>query len=200
MKQTTSVTRSPFIGRQREIAGLQEALDQARAGRSRLVMLAGEPGIGKTRTAQEFSEHAARHATLVLWGRCPEEPGAPPYWPWLQAIRGFAERHNDETLRATLGIAASDITALDAELARRLPNLPPTAPSADAAQARFRLFDAIACFWRHAAAERPLLLVLDDLHRADLASLRLLDFIAAEIGVSRFMILGTYRDAEIISR
>jgi len=196
MKQAV-VRKSPFIGRQHEIAGLQEALDQARAGQSRVVMLAGAPGIGKTRTAQEFSEHAARHATLVLWGRCPEEAGAPPYWPWLQAIRSFAERQDDETLRAALGIAASHIAELDPELARRLPNLAPTPPSADAAQARFRLFDAIASFWRHAAAERTMLVVLDDLHRADTASLRLLDFVSAELGTSRLLIIGTYRDSEI---
>ena len=72
-----------FVGRQREMAELRAVLDDALGGRGRLVMLAGEPGIGKTRTAQELAVLAEQRGALVLWGWCYEGEGAPPYWPWI---------------------------------------------------------------------------------------------------------------------
>ncbi len=187
-----------FIGRQHEIDALQAALDAAIDGRPGIVLLAGEPGIGKTRTAQQIADHAAARQVLALWGRCPEEPGAPPYWPWLQLIRRYVALHDAAALEATLGRAASMIAALDPELAARLDvGAPPAVVEPDAPRARFRLFDAIAGFWRRAAARQPLLLVIDDLHRADVASLRLLEFVIADADASRLLVLGTYRDAEV---
>ncbi len=75
-------TSSTFVGRDRELAELNKALEETLAGHGRLVMLVGEPGIGKTRTSQELASLAERRGALVLWGRCYEEEGAPPYWPW----------------------------------------------------------------------------------------------------------------------
>ncbi len=72
-----------FVGRQRELADLKAALDDAIAGQGRLAMLVAEPGIGKTRTAQELASYAETRGTQVLWGRCYEEEGAPPCWPWV---------------------------------------------------------------------------------------------------------------------
>src|SRR5262245_33159636 len=191
---------SPFIGRDRELSALRDALEHAKAGRGRVALLAGEPGIGKTRTAQELADHAVQQGTLVLWGRCPEEPGAPPYWPWLQLLRRYAELHDDETMRAMLGAHAGVLLALDADLARRFTGQPPPRPAIDPAEARFRLFDAMAEFWRRATADRPALFVFDDLHQADASSLRLLEFVAAQLGSVQLMILGTYRDSEMIRR
>jgi predicted ATP-dependent serine protease len=68
-----------FVGRQAEMGALQAALEDALAGRGRLVMLVGEPGIGKTRTAREFVTHAGQRSALGLWGRCHESAGAAPY-------------------------------------------------------------------------------------------------------------------------
>src|SRR5262245_2221696 len=82
-----------FIGRQAELDTLRAALERAAAGEPGIVLLAGEPGIGKTRTAQEIFDHATQRATLALWGRCPEEPGAPPSWPWLQVLRRYVALH-----------------------------------------------------------------------------------------------------------
>ena len=72
-----------FVGRQREMGELVAALDDAMAGRGRLVMLVGEPGIGKTRTAEELAAYAQQRGSLVLWGRCHEQQGMPPFWPWV---------------------------------------------------------------------------------------------------------------------
>jgi DNA-binding CsgD family transcriptional regulator len=185
-----------FIGRQPELDALHAALEHAVAGRPRIVLLTGEPGIGKTRTAQAIVDHAAKRNVLALWGRCPEEPGAPPYWPWLQLIRRYVALHDEQVLGQVVATAAMQIAALDPESAR-----PPAEAAAhaetDAGKARFRLFDSIAGMWQRAAARQPLLLVLDDLHWADAPSLRLLDFVMAEAGSSRLMVLGTYRDSEV---
>jgi DNA-binding CsgD family transcriptional regulator/tetratricopeptide (TPR) repeat protein len=186
-----------FIGRQREIAALQAALARAVAQQPGVVLLTGEPGIGKTRTAQELAAHAAGLGVVALWGRCPEEPGAPPYWPWLQLIRRYVSLHEPATLDATLGSAAAYLAALDPEQLGRLGAGGPAPPESDAAKARFRFFDALAGFWRRAAARQPLLLVIDDLHRADVPSLRLLEFVMAEADTSRLLVLGTYRDSEV---
>src|SRR5438874_2162718 len=86
-----------------------------------------------------------------------------------------------------------ELDALDAALRSAVAGQ----PEADPVKARFRLFDAIAGFWQRAAQREPLLLVFDDLHRADVPSLRLLEFVMAEAGTSRLMVLGTYRDSEV---
>jgi len=187
-----------FIGRRPELEALHAALECAMAGQPRIVLLTGEPGIGKTRTAQEFVEHARQSNALALWGRCPEEPGAPPYWPWLQLIRRYVALHDEQVSRQTMGSAATQIAALDPELIHlSLTEGAPAPADTDTVKARFRLFDSIAGFWQRATARQPLLLVLDDLHWADTPSLRLLEFVMAEAGASRLMVLGTYRDAEV---
>ena len=142
-------------------------------------------------------DFAAQHEVLAIWGRCPEEPGAPPYWPWVQLIRRYIALHDEADLAMVFGSAAAPMASLDPQFARHLPDGVPSLMEADAAQARFRLFDAIAGFWQRAAARQPLLLVLDDLHRADVPSLRLLEFVMAEAGRSRVLVMGTYRDAEV---
>lgn len=182
------------------MAELVTALDDARASRGRLVMLVGEPGIGKSRTAQELAALAERRGAIVLWGRCPEQPGAPPFWPWVQVVRTLADGLDDEALRACLGAGAADVAGLLPELRGRLPGLPWPSHGQDAESARFRLFDAIAFLLKRAADRVPLVLVLDNLQWADGSSLRLLEFIAPEIVEARVLVLGTYRDIELSRR
>jgi DNA-binding CsgD family transcriptional regulator len=186
-----------FIGRRTELDASLAALDRAVAGAPGIVLLAGEPGIGKTRTAQEVSLAARERGLLALWGRCPEEPGAPPYWPWVQMLRRYVAQDDARQREQIIGPAAVQIASLDQELARNLGGGRTTPAESETTEARFRLFDSIAGFWQRAAAHQPLLLVFDDLHRADVPSLRLLEFLMAEAGASRLMVLGTYRDAEV---
>ena len=96
----------PFVGRELKLERLRAALADALSGRGRLVMLAGEPGIGKTRIARELVREAAGRGARVLWGRCYEREGAPPYWPWLQAIRSYVDGCDPVELRAQLGAGA----------------------------------------------------------------------------------------------
>ncbi|HSV70948.1 MAG TPA: AAA family ATPase [Methylibium sp.] len=195
-RESTPAAR-PFIGRDRELAVADRALAAARAGRGGALLLAGPPGIGKTRMAQQIAEHAEAAGMLPLWGRCPEEPGAPPYWPWTQLLRGCVGDHEGAALAALVGSAAPYLASLDARLAARMPIHEALAPPAEAVQARFQLFDAITGFWQRAAARRPLLLLLDDLHCADVPSLKLLEFVVRECADSMLLVVGTYRDAEV---
>src|SRR5262245_49064090 len=91
---------APFVGRAREFAELDGALEALRDGRGGLYLLSGEPGIGKTRLAERVADAAAERGTLVLWGRCWESGGAPAYWPWVQVLRA-AFRGRDEIGRAS---------------------------------------------------------------------------------------------------
>ena len=110
-RPTRSIGRV-FVGRQREMAQLEAALEDALGGQGRLVMLVGEPGIGKTRTAQELALLAEPRGTQVLWGRCYEEAGAPPYWPWVQVIRTYVQQTGTERLTVELGPGAADIAEI----------------------------------------------------------------------------------------
>ena len=190
---------SGFVGREQEMGELRAALEDAMSGRGRLMMLAGEPGIGKTRMTQELASYAEQQGAQVLWGWCYEEEGAPPYWPWAQPIRTYLHRCDAERLRSDMGPGASDIAEVISEVGDKLPGLPPSPPLAPE-QARFRLFGSITTFLRNAAQSRPMVLVLEDLHWADRSSLLLLEFLAKEMGKSRLLVIGTFRDAELTAR
>ncbi|MCH8345892.1 MAG: protein kinase, partial [Chloroflexi bacterium] len=98
-----------FVGREKEMDELRAGLEDALSGRGRLLMLVGEPGIGKTRTSEEFATYAALRNAQVLWGRCYEGEGAPAYWPWVQAIRSYVRDVDPEQLRSDMGAGAADI-------------------------------------------------------------------------------------------
>ncbi len=193
-------TADGFVGRVDELARVVKSLDESLAGNGQIVMVAGEPGIGKTRIATRVAAEAKARGMLVLWGRCKEEPGAPPYWPWLQAIDAHAHASDDASLQAALGRGAAHIAAISTEIADRFPNLSVTVRATDPDQARFQLFDALTAFWKRVSGPTGLLIILDNLHAADTASLRFLEFLAAEIGSERIMLLGTYRDIELSRR
>ena len=191
-----SLAGGVFVGRQREMGELKACLEDALSGRGRLVTLVGEPGIGKTRTAQEMATYAGLRGAQVLWGRCYEEQGVPPYWPWVQAIRSYVRERDPEQLRSEMGAGAADIAEVVSDVRERLPDLQ-MAPQLEPDQARFRLFDSIAAFLKPASQHQPLVLVLDDLHWADQPSLLLLQFVARELGGARLLLIGTYRDVEL---
>jgi DNA-binding SARP family transcriptional activator len=187
--------RGAFVGRGSELAELVGALDDVFAGHGRLFLLAGEPGIGKSRLADEVVARARARAARVVVGRCWEAGGAPGYWPWIQALRAYVREADAERLRAELGDGAADLAQLLPELRRRFPDIP-DAPAPESEDARFRLFDAVGTFLRNAAGTRPLVVVLDDLHAADPPSLLLLRFLARELESTRVLVLGAYRDVD----
>ncbi|MBI4219476.1 MAG: AAA family ATPase [Chloroflexi bacterium] len=186
-----------FVGRDREMAEVRAALEDALAGRGGLVMLVGEPGIGKTRTAEELAAGARRRGAEVLWGNCPEERGAPPYWPWVQVIRTHVASASPEVLRAELGKSAGVIVEAVPEMVDLLPGVDPAPRLEDMDAARFRLFETVSSFIRRAASTRPVVIVLDNLHWADASSLRLLEYVAQAIEEARLLIVCIYRDTGV---
>jgi predicted ATP-dependent serine protease len=103
------VTTAGFVGREREMRGLVAALDTALSGQGQIAMLAGDPGIGKTRIAQELSAIADQRGAQVFWGHCYEGEGAPPYWPWLQIIRSQVDQSDADSLKTSMGSGAEAI-------------------------------------------------------------------------------------------
>ena len=182
-----------LVGREEQLAAI---LSGAAAGCGRLVLVAGEPGIGKTRLAEEVARRAAARGVRVAWGRCFEGEGAPAFWPWVQVVRQLLAEVPPAQLGTVLGPSAGELSQLLPELKELVPGLEPP-PVVELAAARFRLYQAVTELVRQVAAVRPLLVVLDDLHWADTGSLGLLVFLATELRDARLVVLGTYRDVDL---
>lgn len=203
---TTHTTGDPssapgggLIGRARELADLRAGLADAVAGRGRLFLTVGEPGMGKTRLADELATEARTVGVRVLWGRAWERGGAPPYWPWVQVLRACLRGMSEETIASAAGPGRNYLAQLVPELGRDLPDLP-LAQASETEQGRFLLFDATANFLIEASAASPFAIILDDLHAADLPSLLLLEFLAPEIRQASILLLGAYRELETRQR
>ena len=173
-----------LIGRARELEGTDALLAAARVGRGGLRVLSGEAGIGKTRLCDEVAARAEQRGFRVSWGRSWETAGAPAYFPWTEALTPLLHLAPEPSPRLKDFASPSLHTELR-ESAR-----------ADAARERFELFEAVSAHLRSVSREAPCLLVFDDLHRADLASLELLSFVARGLRASRIAVLATWRDTE----
>jgi predicted ATPase/DNA-binding SARP family transcriptional activator len=185
-----------LVGRARELNALLSGLEQTLAGHGGLFLLAGEPGIGKSRLSDELAGHARARGAEVLIGRCWEAGGAPAYWPWVQALRAHVRDRDPDALRLELGAGAAEVAQILPELRELfadLPDPPPLSPEG----ARFRLFEKLASFLVRVAGSRPVVLVFDDLHAADEPSLLLLQFVTGQLQDARLLIVGAYRDVDI---
>src|SRR6185503_8958933 len=172
-----------LVGRRRELEALTGWLATAREGRGRLALCAGEPGIGKTRLAQELAGMAAAEGVAVAWGRCAEVEGAPAYWPWRQVLRA---------LGGPPGLQQGDTAATQSERGHPAAILDggPGSP-----EERFQLFDGVTDALL-AGAQPALLVVLDDVHRADEPSLLVLRHLADRLADAHLLVLATFRDVE----
>ena len=185
-----------LIGRQRELAELKAALERALSGQGQLVMLSGEPGIGKTRTTQELAALAEEQGAMVLWGWCYEEGSLSlPYLPFVEALRAYVLSREPEDLRQELGSGAPDVARIVSEV-RDILQVELRAPG-DPEEDRYRLLQAVSDFLRNATQSQPLMLVLEDLHDADRGTLDLLTHVARNLAGERLLIVGTYRDVEV---
>ena len=184
-----------FVGREAELATLHSGLQSALAGHGRVFLVSGEPGIGKSRLAEELARTARARGARVLVGRAWEAGGAPAYWPWVQSLRSLVSEVGDGDLRASLTIGGAELASLLPEVRERFPDLESPLEN-DPEAARFRLFEAVSSLLRHAAQSQPILLVLDDLHAADDPSLLMLRFVARELADAHVLVLAAYRDVD----
>ena len=181
-----------LIGRDPQLGKLDAALRQAMAGRGRFVLISGEAGIGKTRLVEELDRQATKRGVAALWGRCYEGEGAPAFWPWVQVLRGVGAALTAAEVDALVGPAR-------AVLARLVPAWgAPGAPSqhGDPGGGPAQLYQAVVNVVRGAAVRRPVVLILEDLHWADVPSLQLVDFLAPQLDGDRLLIVATYRVPE----
>src|SRR6266851_2820641 len=201
--EQSTLKRNTFVGREGELAELVSACESGAASDAHLFLIHGEPGIGKTRLCDELASRAKARGIQVLWGRCWEGGGAPAYWPWIQVIRGVLGALDSE--RRKLFVESEIAADIIQQVAQIVPEMRPVQsnfrPSIteklEPGEARFRLFDAVANFLKIGARSHPILIVLDDLHDADEASLAMLRFIARELKTAAIMLIATYRDAEV---
>ena len=183
-----------FVGRDRELERLRTRWKEAAAGGQTLVLLGGEPGIGKTRLAAEFAAAVQADGALVLGGRCDQDMGV-PYQPFVEALRHYVT-HAAAPLR--LGRHPGELTRLVPELGDLVPDLPEPLRS-DPETERYRLFDALAAWLADVSLEGwPLLLVLDDLHWAAKPTFLLLRHVLRPSQPMRLMVLATYRDTDVV--
>jgi len=180
-----------FVGRDGAVERLAQLRKEVAAGERRVALLAGEPGIGKTRLATEVAMAAHLEGTMVLAGRCDEDLGV-PFQPFVEALRHYAA-HSPEP---RLGRYGAELTRLVPELAGSVPGLAEPFRS-DPETERYRLFDAVAAWLADVSAETPVLLVLDDVHWAAKPTLLLLRHVLSSAEPLRLLVVVTYRDSEV---
>ena len=184
-----------FVGRDDEFSQLRWAWDATAKDGLRVVLLAGEPGVGKTRLAAELAGQVHGEGGMVLAGRCDEDLGV-PFQLFVGPLRHYADHTSDQELAAGLGRFGGELVRLVPELAERVPSLPPPIAS-DPETERYRVFDAVAAWLGEVSTRHPLLLVLDDVHWAAKPNLLLLRHILRSRGLGRMLVVGTYRDTEL---
>jgi tetratricopeptide (TPR) repeat protein len=190
--------RHELVGRDREIADLLYGVEKALAGQGQVYLIAGEPGIGKTRLAKELASRVLGLEVAVLWGRSWDAGGAQLFWPWRQIIRECLSNELAREVVAKLGASAQDLSNLAPEVMALIGKHDDSTPlPADPEQARLRVFDSATRFFELFSRLLPLTLIFENLHAADLSSLLLLRFAARNLTNSRVMIVGTHRDAEL---
>ena len=192
---------TPLVGRRRELEQLERLWSDVRererlrrADSGKVVLLAGDPGIGKTRLVAAVAQAAYDAGALVLAGRSPEE-ALVPYQPFLEALRHYVLNVPTSQLRVSAREYGAELARLIPELRRRAPDLP--APvAAEPETERYRLFEAVVGLLDEMSARAPVLLVLDDLQWADRPTLLLLRHLARAPNPARLLILGAYRATE----
>ena len=188
--------RRGFVGREAELRQLHTAYDNALSGQGSLVMVVGEPGIGKTSICEQLATYVTLRGGRTLVGHCYEEGSLSlPYLAFVEAIRSYVLSRESDELRREMGSGASEVARIVSEVRDRVQVEPrePGNPEED----RYRLLQAVSEFLRNAGSVQPLLIVLEDLHDADTGTLDLLTHVARNLSGARLLLVGTYRDVEV---
>jgi tetratricopeptide (TPR) repeat protein len=190
------IVRGRLVGRANELSQLRQHWSQAMQGNGHLVMISGEPGVGKSRLADELVAFIRLRGSYVLQGGCYEYEATTPYLPLIEALRDWVDGQSDTVLRDTLGSTAAELAKLAPEIEGRIGPLPPN-PLLPPEQERMRLFDAMARFLKTLTSQEGLLLLIDDLHWVEHGTLALLHYVLRRLRGERLLVLGAYREVEL---
>ena len=173
-------TSADFVGRRREMGELVSALEDSIEGRGRLVMLVGEPGIGKTRTAEELAVYAQLRGGLVMKGHFHPELGA-PYIGFWEALNEYLHSITPDEVKKQIGSGGPELIKLVPEIGELIKGIVASSPMGEVEAEQIRLFNQVTQFLIRLTEDKPLLLMLEDLHWADKPSLLLLYFLVRNI-------------------
>jgi predicted ATPase len=190
-----SVPPVSYVGRVDERAGIEEAIVLARDGARQVVLLSGEPGIGKTRLSSYGAHRAHAEGFAVCWGACSEEL-AVPYEPWIQVCSQIVEHAPQEVLERHCKRHGGELSRLVRTLGERVEDLP-SPQSSDPETERYLLFSAVAGLLQEVAQSVPVCMVLDDLHWADGQSVALLKHVVRTVEHGALQVIATYRDSDL---
>jgi archaellum biogenesis ATPase FlaH len=200
-KEASTLAENPlyqkvFVGREPELRQLQSAFDGAISGQGALMMVVGEPGIGKTAICDQLRTYVSLRGGKALLGHCYEEGSLSlPYLAFVEAMRSYVLSREVKDLREELGTGAADVARIVSEVRDRLKVKP--RPKGDPEEERYRLMQAVTGFLSNAAKVQPLLVVLEDLHDSDKGTLDMLTHVSRNLAGTRLLIVGTYRDVEV---
>lgn len=186
----------PLVGRRAEMLTLRTALAAAERGKGGALLVFGEPGIGKTRLVEELAGVAVKEDFTVAGGGAVEGGSTPAHWPWVQVITSLLEATDPPGLKEAVGAGAPELAQIVPELKEVIGGVDAPA-STDAETARLHLFEAVSGLLAELGRRKPILVVLEDLQWADIASLQLLGFLAPHLKQNRLLVVGTYRPAEV---
>jgi tetratricopeptide (TPR) repeat protein len=196
VRETSSAPQQVFVAREKELAALRAKLMAALDGRGGLVLVGGEPGVGKTTLVKQLIREAEQRGALAVFGRCYEAEGTVPYSPFVEMLEQALAIMPPDIVREDMGEDASEVARLVPELRRRFPDIPEPVDLPPEQQRRY-FFNALGSFISRGSARFPLLLVMDDLHWADEPTLLLIEHTAALFPELRILGVGTYRDVEL---
>jgi len=188
--------RRVFVGREPELKQLKSAFDGAISGQGALMMVTGEPGIGKTALCEQLSTYVTLRGGRTLVGHCYEKGSLSlPYLAFVEALRSYVLSREVKDLRKELGTGAADVARIISEIRERLKVK--LRPQKDPEEERYRLLQAVTGFLSNAANVQPMMVVLEDLHDADKGTLEMLTHVSRNLTGARLLIVGTYRDVEV---
>ena len=192
---TIDAGRLPLVGRGEDVKTMRADLASARLGRGRIALVGGEPGVGKTRLAEEIASEAAELGAAVVWGRCYDGRGAPAFWPWVQIVTDLLDRFDNAAVTDALMDTAADLAQVLPVVKEFVPDFA-VVPPLDPESAQFRLGQAMSRVIRRLARTRPLIVVLDDVHWADPASLDVLVMLADSLDDAPILAIATFRSVD----
>ncbi len=190
---TTANRKEMFVGRQSELTLISRLLDEVKAGQGSFLGISGEPGIGKTRLAEAAAEAARTKGFTTFWGQCHDGQYIPPYWPWKELLRGLLKMLPTPRGRSRQSGIQQRLTGIVSEVFQ-VPHTSRAMPKPVSDQTRLMILESATVLIRTISKRRPLLLIMDNLHCADVPSLQLLEVVAREMRGQNVMIIGSYRE------